>query len=351
MDLETKLDLLTKTPIEEVITPGELRELLQTKDHPVAYDGFEPSGTAHIATGLMKTLILQRYLKAGVRYKMFIADWQAWINGKMGGDLEKIKLVGKYFQEMWGSMGVDPKKIEYISASDLVSDPSYWEKVIKIAKITTVNRTVRCMPIMGRTEAEAQYTAAFFYPMMQAADIFHLGVDICQLGMDQRDANILGREVGPRLGWWKPVACHHHMLMGLTGPEKMGIEFSSKMSKSKPMSAIFMHDSPDLIRKKISEGFCPEKQVEDNPIVEYAKYLIFSFRNKLEIKRPSKFGGDLTFNSQEELESTYRQGKLHPQDLKNSVADALAELLKPCRDYFDKHPKSLEVFKTQVVTR
>jgi tyrosyl-tRNA synthetase len=252
MDIENKLDLLTQPPIEEVITRDELRELLQTKKHLVAYDGFEPSGIAHIATGLLKTIILQRYIKAGVKYKMFIADWHAWINGKMGGDLEKIKQVGKYFQEMWGSLGVDPKKVEYIWASELVSDSSYWEKVIKIAKTTTVNRAKRCMPIMGRTADEIQYTAAFFYPMMQAADIFHLGIDICQLGMDQRNANILGREVGPKLGWWKPVACHHHMIMGLSGPEKMGIEFSSKMSKSKPMSCIYVHDSPDLIKKKIS---------------------------------------------------------------------------------------------------
>jgi tyrosyl-tRNA synthetase len=269
----------------------------------------------------------------------------------MGGDLEKIKLVGKYFQQMWNSFGIDQKKIEYVWASDIIPDPSYWSKVINIAKITTLARTKRCMPIMGRSEDEVQYTAAFFYPMMQAADIFHLGVDICQLGADQRHANILAREVGPKLGWWKPVICHHHMLIGLSGPEKMGIEFSSKMSKSKPMSAIYVHDSPDLIKKKISQAFCPEKVVEDNPLIEYSKYLIFPLKEHLEVHRPSKFGGDITFNSAAELEKTYREGKLHPMDLKNAVAESLADLLKPCRDYFERHPEFLEVFKTQAITR
>lgn len=351
MDVETKLELLTKSPIEEVITPEELRGLLETKDHPVAYDGFEPSGVAHIATGLLKTIILKRYIKAGVKFKLFIADWHAWINGKMGGDLERIKEVGKYFQTMWGSFGIDKDDVEYVWASDIVPDPSYWSKVINIAKVTTLQRTRRCMPIMGRTEDEAQYTASLFYPMMQAADIFHLGVDICQLGADQRHANILAREVGPKLGFWKPVLCHHRMLVGLSGPEKMGIEFSSKMSKSKPNSAIYVHDSPDLIKKKISQAFCPEKQVEDNPLMEYAKYLVFPLDEKLKVHRPAKFGGDVVFYSPQELEKTYLEGKLHPMDLKNSVAEALADLLKPCREYFERHPEPLEVFKSQAITR
>lgn len=43
MDLETRLELV-KGVGEEIITENELRELLGTKLHPIAYDGFEPSG-------------------------------------------------------------------------------------------------------------------------------------------------------------------------------------------------------------------------------------------------------------------------------------------------------------------
>ena len=43
MDLETRLELV-KNVGEEIITEQELRELLGTNLHPVAYDGFEPSG-------------------------------------------------------------------------------------------------------------------------------------------------------------------------------------------------------------------------------------------------------------------------------------------------------------------
>ena len=43
MDIETRLQLIRSVG-EEIVTEQELRELLETKEHPVAYDGFEPSG-------------------------------------------------------------------------------------------------------------------------------------------------------------------------------------------------------------------------------------------------------------------------------------------------------------------
>ena len=55
MDLETRLDLI-KSVGEEIITEQELKEVLSTKLHPVAYDGFEPSGQMHIAQGLLRTI-------------------------------------------------------------------------------------------------------------------------------------------------------------------------------------------------------------------------------------------------------------------------------------------------------
>lgn len=72
---------------------------------------------------------------------------------------------------------------------------------------------------------------------MKCADIFYLGADICQLGMDQRKVNMLAREycdgVKRKL---KPIILSHHMLPGL-------LEGQEKMSKSDPDSAIFMEDT------------------------------------------------------------------------------------------------------------
>jgi tyrosyl-tRNA synthetase len=109
---------------------------------------------------------------------------------------------------------------------------------------------------------------------MQAADIFHLDVDITQLGMDQRKVNMLAREVAPKLGYKKPVVVSHHMLMGLGQPPQtdlMGADraIELKMSKSKPDTAIFMTDSEEDIKRKIKKAYCPEGIITENPILEY----------------------------------------------------------------------------------
>ena len=343
MDVETKMELILREPTEEVITKEELRELLETKDKPVAYDGFEPSGFAHLGSGVLRAIKLEDMLKAGCEFKLLIADWYAWINNKLGGDMEKIKLAGEYLVEVWKACGVDTKKVEIVWFSNFVCDAEYWKKVLQIAKLTTVKRIIRCSPVMGRKEAEIQYAAQLFYPAMQAADPFHLQVDICQLGMDQRHATMLSREVAEKLGFAKPICVHHHLLLGLQAGKRMGKEeFENKMSKSKPESAIFVHDSDEEIMRKIKKAFCPVAK-ENNPVLELLKYIIFRKFDVFEVKTKS---GDEKFSCYEDVEKTFLEGKIHPLDLKEAVAERLCEIIKPIREYFEKNKKAKELYET-----
>ncbi|MBI4177649.1 MAG: tyrosine--tRNA ligase [Candidatus Aenigmarchaeota archaeon] len=361
MDIETKLDLARKVG-EEIVTEEELRKLFETKSHPVAYDGFEPSGYAHLGSGLMRSIQLQILMDAGIRFKLYVADWFAWINNKMGGNLENIQRAGNYLVEVWKACGVDEKKAEIIWASDHVKDPEYWKKVVSVAKVTTIDRMIRCGAIMGRRQKEMQYTSQVLYPAMQAADPFHMGADICQLGLDQRKVILLSREVGEKLKWYKPVAIHHHLLMGLQGPKKMGgfeenermdEEIASKMAKSVPNSSIFVHDTPEDIKGKISSAFCPEKTVTGNPVLEMSKYIIFNRLKSFDVERQQKFGGSVSFGTYAELEKYYSEGLLHPSDLKSAVAGSLIEILEPVRKHFDKPSarKLMDVFKEAEITR
>ncbi|MFH2027688.1 MAG: tyrosine--tRNA ligase [Nanoarchaeota archaeon] len=340
MDIKARLNLI-KAVGEEIITEEELLGLLKEKKNPVAYDGFEPSGNVHIAQGILRAININKMIKAGCTFKILIADWHAWANNKLGGNLDNIQTAGKYFMEVWKACDVDMTKIEILWASDLVKDDKYWAKVMQIARNSTVNRIVRCSQIMGRSEKDALQASQILYPCMQAADIFHLNVDITQLGMDQRKVNVLARELGEKMGYWKPVAVHHHMLMGLGQPPKSelsgaerGIEL--KMSKSKPDTAIFMTDSEEDIKRKIKKAYCPEGIVEENPIMEYCKYLIFEKIDKLVIERPEKWGGNLEFESYGELEKAYVKKELHPMDLKQGVVNEINKLIEPVRKHFEK---------------
>ena len=349
MDTEKRFELIKQIG-EEIITEEELRHLLQTKNHPVAYDGFEPSGRMHIAQGILRTINVNKMIKAGVKFKILVADWFAWMNNKMGGDLEKIKTVGDYFIEIWKACGMKTRKIEFIWAKDIVRKEGHWKTTIDIARHSTVNRIIRCSQVMGRKSGEELSAAQIIYPCMQVADLFHLGCDIAQLGMDQRKVNVLAREVGPKIGFWKPVIVSHHMLLGLSKPtttseDPTDILLDMKMSKSRPDSAIFMDDSEEEIKRKIAKAYCPEKQIDLNPILEYCKYMIFEKFKDMKIERPAKFGGDVSFGSYAELEKDYASGKLHPMDLKNATAIYLNEILNPVRRHFDKNKKAKDLLK------
>jgi tyrosyl-tRNA synthetase len=341
MDISKRIDLIKEVG-EEIVTEEDLKSLLETKEHPIAYDGFEPSGTnIHIAQGLLRAININKMTKAGCKFKILVADWHAWANNKLSGNLENIQKVGKYLIEVWKACDMDIDNVEFIWVSDLVKDDSYWKKVMQVARNSTIKRTIRCSQIMGRKENEAQQASQILYPCMQAADIFHLDIDIAQLGMDQRKVNMLARELAPKLGFRKPVAVHHHMLMGLGKPPSTdmkgadrGIEL--KMSKSKPDTAIFMADSEDEIKRKLNKSYCPEGIVEENPVLEYCKYIIFEKFDNMVIERPEKWGGNLEFGSYNELVDAFGKKELHPMDLKQGVAAKLNELIDPVRKKLEK---------------
>jgi tyrosyl-tRNA synthetase len=344
-------EALIRSVGEEVIeSPGQLRWLLENKPDLVAYDGFEPSGNIHIAQGLLRAININKMARAGVRFKMFIADWHAAANNKFGGDLEVIKRVGEFFKEVWRVCDMDLSRVEFVWASDIVQDPAYWELVLKIATKASLNRVMRCTQIMGRSSTDNLQASQIMYPVMQAADIFYLGANICQLGLDQRKVNMLAREVSDAIGMpHKPVAVHH-MLMGLTQPppsedDVMERAIQNKMSKSNPNSAIFMLDSEQEVNAKIKNAWCPQFQIHDNPVLEYVKYIVFERVSEFVVERKPKFGGDLSFGSYAQLAEAYEAGQVHPLDIKVATAKAINQFLQPIRDHFESNTRARELFE------
>ncbi len=346
MDIDQKLALIKQVG-KEIISEEDLIELLKSKPHPRAYDGFEPSGQMHIAQGLMRAINVNKMLKAGVKFTMLVADWHAWANNKMGGDLEKIQVVGKYMVEVWRACGMDVDNVDFVWANELMKDQEYHKLVMQVARNSTLKRILRTGQIMGRKESDVQQASQILYACMQCADIFQLKADICQLGMDQRKVNVLARELASTLGFQKPVVVSHHMLMGLHEPPKTeDVEertLAMKMSKSNPSSAIFMTDASELVTEKIKKAYCPAKIVDNNPLAEYLKYIIFERMDSLIIKRPEKYGGDMVLTSYDDFATRYVAGEIHPADLKAAVAIAINELLEPVREHFKKSERAKEL--------
>ena len=155
---------------------------------------------------------MNKLVDAGCIFVFWVADWFALLNNKLGGDLEKIKIVGRYFVEIWKAAGMKLHNVKFLWASEEINANSdeYWLKVMDIARRNNLNRIKRCATIMGRDESDDLAVAQMLYPCMQCTDIFFLKADICQLGMDQRKVNMLAREYCDDIGQEKkPVILSH----------------------------------------------------------------------------------------------------------------------------------------------
>jgi len=345
MDIEQRMAIVLRNA-EELVTEEELKELLSKKEKPRAYIGFEPSGLVHLGWALVTSKI-KDLADAGFDMIVFWADWHAYINDKLGGDLENIKVCARYMEDCFRALGVPEEGVRFVYASEILSDIEYWEKAIKVAKATTLSRVKRAMTVMGRSEDEAEVDfSKLIYPILQATDIFCMDIDLAYAGMDQRKAHMLARDAAEKLGWKKPVALHTPLLPGLKGGDRMN-PAAFKMSKSDPGSSINIHDDDEAVKSKMKKAFCPpeKEKEEDNPILMLCKYIIFPRLGKMDISRPEKFGGDLSFSSYDELAGSYFSGSLFPLDLKNGAADSLIKILGPVREYFAKHPENYAAMK------
>jgi len=356
-DLESKLELVMKEPTEEVITESDLSTLLETNAHPKHYIGFEISGFLHLGTLIVSGTKINDLMKAGVDCKVYLADWHSFINNKLGRDWEKILTAAKYYEEAF-KFYCPGVKIVY--GSDLYrGNDSYWKDVVRFSTHMTLQRALRAVTIMGRSEKEKLDVAQLLYPSMQGTDVKYLGEDMPQGGTDQRKIHVLTREIFPKLGWKPPVPIHHHLLMGLAKPEeaegedKLSQTIAAKMSKSKPWTAIFIHDTEEEIKSKLHKAWCPERQSEMNPILELVRYIIFRSKDRFEVERPARYGGDQEFGSYKELEEAYRKNEIHPADLKSNVARAINEVITPIRSHFEEPSKRrlLEVYGEAKITR
>ena len=92
------------------------------------------------------------------------------------------------------------------------------------------------------------------------------------------------------------------------------------------------------------------KEVEvENPILVYVKEIVFRAYKKFELIGKK----EEVYYSYDELRRDYDDGKIHPLDLKMSLAYHLNNLISPVREYFERGygRKLYELIKSFEVTR
>ena len=345
LDITEKVDLIQRPPTEEIVTQEELIELFKTNSSPNHYIGLEISGFLHLGSLISTGFKINDFVKAGVKCKIFLADWHTLINDKLGGDWETIAKVSKYYQDAFKLVCPDA---EIVLGSKLYEEKTeYWSELVKFTKHMSIARTMRTLTIMGRSEDDKKIDVAkLLYPAMQAVDIHSLDVDIAHAGMDQRKIHMLVREIFPKMKWKVPVAVHHKLLPGLSKPtDSTNDKALEKMSKSDPNSGVFIHNSDDEIRKKISKAWCEKANVQNNPLLEISRTVIFHEFNEMKVERPEKFGGNVSYIDYNQLEKDFADKKLHPGDLKQTVGNYLVRVVSPIREKLNLSEELNEAIK------
>jgi len=315
MDMNEKIELIRRNT-EEIISLDALKELLRKKKQPRVYCGYEPSGPMHL--GHFVTIIkLMDLEKAGFKVVILLADIHALLNRK--GSEQEIRKEVENWKKTIKAIGI---KAEVVLGSDFEFTKEYQLDVMKLAQGSTIQRGLRSMQEIARDVQNATISQ-LWYPLMQVTDIKHLKLDAALGGMEQRKVHMIGKDMEKILEH-KFIAIHTPLITSLKGP-------GEKMSKSLVGSGISITDSHEEIKKTIEKAYCPGKEIKDNPILQIAKLILFPKFEKLEIKRPEKFGGNTSFENYEKLEKDYFSGKLHPLDLKNTVTEYLERIIAPIR--------------------
>lgn len=325
MTPEERFELI-KRNCEEIVTEEELLELLKAKEHPAMYIGTAITGRPHVGY-FMWVLKMADFLKAGFKSKLLLADMHGALDNCPWDLLEKrYDYYSKIIPLMFKAIGSDISNFEIVKGSDFEMKKNYFFDMLKVSTLASLHDTKKAASDVVK-ESENPKLSGMIYPIMQMLDEEYLEVDVQYGGVDQRKIFMFAREYHPKIGYKPRTEVMTPLIPGLIG---------KKMSASDPRSKIDLLDSEKEVNKKMNSAYCPEGEVEDNGVLAFTKYILFTLKgDKGEpfiIERPEKWGGNLEYKTYEELEKDFVAKQLHPQDLKQGVAKFINTLLEPIRE-------------------
>lgn len=324
MSADERYELITRN-LQEVIGEKELKEKIRSGKEISVYWGTMPTGSISIAY-FFPMMKVADFLKADMKVKILLADLHAALDGVPWEILEKrYKYYERAVIDILKTIDVDIKKLEFVKGSEFQLDKKYFNDLLKLSTITTINESKHAAAEVVKF-GESPKMSGVIYPMMQAIDEEYLKVDAQFGGMDQRKIMVYAREYLPKVGYKSRIELINPLIRGLVG---------EKMSSSVESSKIDLLDDEESVRKKINKADCVEGD-PNNGVTALAQYLIFTLKKdkgeKLIIERPAKFGGNVSYSNYEELERDFVGKKLHPMDLKQTVAKEINKLLKTFKE-------------------
>jgi tryptophanyl-tRNA synthetase len=299
---------------------------MEEKKKKVVLSGMRPTGPLHLGH---LAGALRNWLKFQEKYKCYyaIVTWHA-----LSSEYQNSKVIKGYTFEVavdWLSTGLDPKKSVLFVQSDIKEHAELHLLLSMVTPLPWLQRVPTFKEMQKELPDKDLNTYGFFgYPVLQAADILIYKAEAVPVGEDQAFHLEFAREVTRRF----------NRLFGNIFPEpqtfltevpKLAGTDGRKMSKSYG-NAIFLKDSPDLIRQKIStmKTDVRRKRRTDPGVPEDCP--VFTLHRAFVPKK-----------KREELAQGCRTAGIGCLECKNVVIEILIDLLSSYREKrvrFEKNP-------------
>jgi tyrosyl-tRNA synthetase len=324
-----KKELITRN-LEEIFGETKLNEFIEQKKTIKAYWGTAPTGRIHIGY-LVPMVKIADLLMAGCEVTILIADLHAHLDA-MKSSFDQLKSRSKYYEmtiiallsSIGSLMKVDNivEKLKFVRGTDLQMNNKYTLDMYRLSAIVTERNAIKAGTNTVKQEKNIKL-GSMLYPLLQALDEEYLDVDLQLGGIDQRKIFTFAESYLPKLGYRKRIHLMNPLIPNLLDPkEKMSASDNSKID---------VISTEKSMRKKIGKAFCEEGKVEENGLLKFVKLVVFPVFRIFEIKRDDKYGGDISFDSYDELELAFLEKRFHPIDLKMGVCGHLNTILAPIR--------------------
>lgn len=286
---------------------------------PILISGIQPTGRLHLGNylGALKNFVeLQN--SGDYQCLFFIADYHSLtIDFDPAKKSEEILGVA----EAYLGAGINPKKSSIFLQSHIPESTELAWILNTIAPIGELERMTQFKDKSASSKQDVAVNAGLLtYPLLMAADIILYDAKFVPVGDDQLQhlelARTLARKFNNRFGQTfmepKELLTKTPRVMSLNDPSK-------KMSKSQPEGCLFLDDSPEDIRKKISRA-----------VTDSGSEVKFDLANKTGVSNLLSLYEALTGTSVADLEKKY-SGKGYGQ-FKSDLAEAAIKALQPFRE-------------------
>ena len=254
---------------------------------------------------------LAHFLRAGCRVKILLADIHGFLDN-LKAPIELVNYRAEYYkyviQSVLRAINVPLDRLEFVLGSSYQLSAKYTMDLFRLSSVVTEHDAKKAGAEVVKQVDNAPLSG-LIYPLMQALDEEHLGVDAQFGGVDQRKIFALAIETLPKLGYKERAHLMNPMVPGLAG---------GKMSSSDPDSKIDVLDTPEAVKKKIRKSFAVPKEVEGNGVISFVEYVLLPVsglksedrKGRFVVERREGEGEPLIYEDIASLKEDYKADKV-----------------------------------------